>query len=100
MNFNKLTKIQERITQARRSPQKASDLEKLAKQLGRSLFNRGKEPTWVSVDFPHLRPLTIPRHGSKDVSPFVKKTVLNQLELDISAWEEICNEDHEDGKQS
>lgn len=98
MNFKKLAKIQVQLSQARRSPQKARDLERLAKQLGRSLVDRGKEPTWESADFPHLRPLSIPHHGSKDVSPFVLKNVLNQLELDISAWAEFYNEDQENGE--
>ena len=98
MNFKKLAKIHERLSQARRSPQRAHDLERIAKKLGRNLVDRGKEPTWESADFPHLRPITIPRHGSKDVSPFVQKTVLNQLELDIFAWIEFCNEDQENGE--
>lgn len=71
----------------RRSPQKAAALQSLAKRLGRTKADRGKEPTWVSP-FP-LYPLSIPDHGGgKDLANGTKNSILNQLEDDILAWDE------------
>jgi hypothetical protein len=42
---------------------------------------------WLSP-FPH-RPFPIPRHGKSEVSHYVRKTVLDHLEADAVAWEEV-----------
>ena len=58
MNRNKLAKLRRRIAELRQASAKAIAFQRLAKQLGRKLDKgRGKEPTWVSRDFPELRPL-------------------------------------------
>ena len=75
------------MEQARRSQQKARDLEKLARLLGRRQDKRGKEPTWVHDELP-VYPLSIPRHGGRDLAPGTRNSILNVLEGDVDAWEE------------
>jgi hypothetical protein len=87
MDTKKFRKLVRELEDLRRTSPKALAIERLAKKLGRVKVNRGKEPTWVSEAFPALRPLSIPRHGGKDLSPGVKNTVLAQLEGDLFAWE-------------
>lgn len=44
---------------------------------------------WVNGTFPNLRPMSIPHHGGKDLSPRTKSSILNQLEEeDVAAWED------------
>lgn len=45
---------------------------------------------WVTDWFPH-RPFPIPTHGNKAVSIGVRNVVLNALEADAAAWEDILN---------
>jgi hypothetical protein len=96
MDRNEIKKLKQQLAQMRRSPQKAKDIQSLAKSLGRSLFNRGKEPTWVSDVFPNVNPLSIPNHGAKDFRPGTQKSMLNQLEEDIAAWELKLKDDDEE----
>lgn len=87
MNKNKLRSIRKRITACRgRGGIKAEELEGLAKELGRVLSRRGKEPTWVSEPFPTLRPVSIPHHGSRDLNRFTAGTILDQFEFDLELW--------------
>jgi len=89
MNRAKLDKIRCRVNELRnKGGIKSSDLEALAKAVGRVLIDRGKHPTWVNENFPGLRPLSIPRHGSKDLNKFTANFILDQLELDLAQWEE------------
>ena len=66
---------------------KPGRLESLAKALGRTRAKRGSEPTWVSVVFPALRPLSIPHH-SKEVKRFTAESILDQLEVDVHEWQQ------------
>jgi hypothetical protein len=93
MNRKTLEKLKREIALARRSPQKAADLERLAKRLGRKKVNRGKEPVWVSDEFDKLFPLAIPHHGGRDLAPGTQSNILNFLEDDILAWEERLGDD-------
>lgn len=86
MNLKKLEGIEQQIAQMRRSPQKARDLESLAQSLDRIKSKRGKEPTWVSVKFSSLSPLSIPHHGGRDLSIGTRNSILTQLEDDIAEW--------------
>lgn len=99
MNRKKLQKIKAELAQRRRSPQKARELQSLAARLGRKVENRGKHPMWVSTEFDELYPLSIPDHSGRDLSPGVRKIILNQLEDDILAWEERLSEEDEDGSE-
>ena len=75
----------------RRNPQKARDLERIAKQLGREKENRGKEPVWVNPSLGVL-PLSIPHHGGQDLPIGTRNSILNVLETDLLAWEERLGE--------
>ena len=90
MNPRKLNKIKQDIDGFRnRGGVKSSELESLAKRLGRDKSDRGKEPTWVNKQFSCLRPLSIPYHGSRDLNKFTARGILDQLEEDIGKWEEL-----------
>lgn len=70
-------------------PIKAAEAQSLAQRLGRKLKKRSSpHPMWESEEFPHLPPLSIPDHGGgRDLSPGVRKGVLDQLEEDIIEWD-------------
>ncbi|MCX6558869.1 MAG: hypothetical protein NTW95_15800 [Candidatus Aminicenantes bacterium] len=67
---------------------KCIEMERMAKKLGRTLFNRGKEPTWINLNFKELRPLAIPHHGG-DLPLGTSDNILNQLEEDMIKIEEL-----------
>lgn len=93
MTRNKLAKIKQDLAALRRAQAKASDIQSLAKRLGRKKKNRGKEPTYESEVLPHLYPLTIPHHGGKDLAPGTKRSILDRIEEDVFAWELKLDED-------
>jgi hypothetical protein len=70
----------------------SEELERAAMALGRSLFRRGKEPNYVSDILPNRPPISIPHHGSRALSRFTAESILNDLEDDFSALEEILKE--------
>ena len=87
MNKNKLRKTKEKLANFRKQGGiKSTELESFAQDLGRKRSPRGSEPTWVSVPFPDLRPLSIPHHSS-DLNKFTAGSILDQLEEDIERWE-------------
>lgn len=104
MTRNKLDKLSREAAALRRSPQTCATLEKFARKLGRKKLKgsktRGKEPTWMNVEFPHLRPLTIPHHGGGgSVATGTKNQILNALDDDLMAWEEkLASEEAQHGK--
>ncbi len=89
MKENKLKKIEQNIRSLRnRSGNlRASELEAIAKRLGRERSKRGKEPTYVSLDFPDLRPVSIPSH-STGLKRFTAESILDQLDEDVFRWRE------------
>jgi hypothetical protein len=98
MDRRKLAKLEVELDSMRHRSVKADDVQSLASRLGRRLVNRGKEPNWANSEFPNLRPLSIPDHGGgRDLSPRVRKSVLNELENDIDAWDQKLTE--EENKQ-
>jgi hypothetical protein len=83
MDDRKLAKIRREIDSARQKGVTARDLIRIATALGRREFGgRGKEPTFISTPFPHARPISIPKHGNKNLKPGTKKNILNDLEND------------------
>ena len=97
MDRRKLAKLRRLLEALRRGQPKARELQSLARQLGRKpAKNRGKEPMWESTEFDELFVLAIPNHKGRDMAPVTINKILNQLEGDISAWEERLLED-EDG---
>jgi hypothetical protein len=95
MNRKNLNKLRRELAHLRRSPQKAATLESLARRLGRKLVKRGKEPMWENTEFGDLFVLSIPRHGGRDLSLGVQRSILDQLEDDVFAWEEWLGDDEE-----
>jgi len=87
MTRKKLDRLRRELAAARKKPQKAGDLEHLASMAGRTTYSGGKHPMWMTEFFPH-RPFPIPYHGG-EVSPRVRKVVLDHLEADAAAWEEV-----------
>jgi hypothetical protein len=88
MDRKKLGKISRDLMAMRDAPQKARVLEGIAKKLGRTLSKRGKEPNWVSEQFPNLRPISIPHHGGRDLSQGVRNSILNLLDDDVLEWDQ------------
>ncbi len=88
MNRKKLGNLIREMKQMRRAPQSARSLESLASRLRRKKYTkRGKEPLWVSDEFPHLPPVAIPHHGGRDLAPGTRDSILDQLEDDVHEWD-------------
>jgi hypothetical protein len=92
MRRNALDKLRDELASLRRATVDARALESLAKRLGRKLVKRGKHPMWESKEFADLFPLSIPHHGGKDIPSGTKRSILDQLEEDVLAWEEVLND--------
>ena len=97
MRPKKLARLKHELAGLRRSQAKARDLESLATRLGRKKVKRptGKEPLWESVVFPALDDLSIPHHGGRDIPTGTKRSILDQLEEDVAAWEQNLEADEE-----
>ena len=89
MNRQKLDKLRKRVEELRQKGGiGSSELESLAEALGRVRSKRGKHLTWINKAIPDLPPLSIPRHGSKDLNRITANIILDQLEQDIERFEE------------
>ena len=76
------------------SPQgrKPSEFQSIAKQLGRSLCSRGKEPNYVRIEPPvFTTPLSIPNH-KPSLKPGTARSIINALMNDVDTWEIYLNE--------
>lgn len=51
---------------------------------------------WESTEF-DLYPLSIPRHGGRDLAIGTKRSILDQLEDDVQAWEQRLLEEEDEG---
>jgi len=94
MNPKQLRRCEQRLAKLRRSVPSAKQLEGLATSLGRKRVKRGKEPTWESMAFPNLRPVSIPRHSF--LSRFTAGNILSQLEEDIFRYKEMLESGGQD----
>jgi hypothetical protein len=93
MNREKLDKLRKRVEEFRKKGGiGSSELETLARALGRVPSKRGKHQTWVHQTFPDLCPLSIPHHGSKDLNRITANKILDQLEIDIDKFAELIEE--------
>lgn len=84
-----------------RSPQNRNykDFVSLAKQLGRTEENRGKEPTYTRKRDPALSPpLAIPKHPG-DLKVGTALNIIDALLSDVDDWE-IYMSDCEDAERS
>ena len=93
MDRKRLDKVWRLLEAARRGAPTAPDLEAIAKMLGRYERPGSNHPVWVTDHFPQHRPLPIERHGGNPpIPPHAKKVIVNGLEADAAAWEEILDE--------
>jgi hypothetical protein len=93
MTRKKLNKVWQAIDAYRRNLPKLSDLEALARLCGRAPYSGSKHVMWMSAAFPHHRAFPIPRHGRDPVASYgVRNTVLEHMEADAVAWEEVIEQ--------
>lgn len=98
MDRKTLDKVWAALEAARRAPRTAPDLEALAKMCGRRVRSGGNHPVWVTDYFPH-RPVPIERHGGNPpIPPHAKKVILNALEADAAAWEDVLDREKQNGQ--
>jgi hypothetical protein len=91
MNRKKIGRLRKRIQDLRRKGGvRAAELETVAKSAGRRRHKRGREPTWVSRLLPTARPIAITSHPG-DLNRHTAKAILDQLEADLDALEEVIN---------
>ena len=92
MNLKKLKKLRKKLESFRRGIGniRSKELEGFAKSLGRKRVNRGGELTYESELLPNSPVLTIPKHTSA-LSKYTAGNILDHLEGDIFALEEILN---------
>ncbi len=89
MNWQKVGKLEKKLLELlRKSAITTSDLESFARSIGRRKLKggqvRGKEPVWVSDEFPEARPISIPFHGrNRNFSIGTAKSILNDFDEDI-----------------
>jgi hypothetical protein len=96
MDRKRLDKLWMALEAARRSPLTADDLEALARMCERRVRPGGNHPVWVTDHFPH-RPVPIARHGgNQPLAPHVKKVIVNALEADAAAWEEVLTSEEKE----
>lgn len=92
MTRKKLEQIKRQMEWARRRSNSHGDLAGIAQSLGRKRAKgsqvRGKEPAYLSTEFPNLRPLTIPYHSGRDIVKGTAASILNQLEEDVLLFEQ------------
>ena len=87
MNKKKLRKIEGEIQGCRgRGGIKPIELESIAHALGRVRSKKGDEPTYISIPFPGLFPLSIPHHSN--LNRYTAGKILDQLELDVDRWKQ------------
>ncbi len=87
MNPRKLRERLDKLRAEAKGGLPSAKLESFAEALGRVRVKRGSEPTFESVRFLDLRPITIPHH-SKPLNKFTAHGILDALELDLERIEE------------
>jgi hypothetical protein len=97
MTKRKLAKLRRQFEALRRrsGSVRPTELESIAKGLGRKRHDRGKEPTY---EWPNARrpPLTIPRHPGT-LKKGTACNILDQLEEDIELLEQEDDSDNDGG---
>src|SRR5262245_40431552 len=97
MTRKKLRRFWKEAAAYRRALPKISDLEALAKLCGREPYPGAKHQMWRSTVFAQHRAFPIPRHGGNPTASFaVRDTVLDHLEMDAAAFEDLLPDDDDD----
>lgn len=93
MTAKKLGQLRAEVENLRRAKDvKSREMVSLAGRIGRKPYNKkGKEPTYIHPELPNRRPLSIPNHPT--LAPGTKNNILDDLEGDLDAYEEILNRD-------
>jgi hypothetical protein len=91
MTADKLERLRKEVDDLRRAKDvKSREMVRLAGRIGRKPYNKkGKEPTYINPDLPNRRPLSIPNHPT--LAPGTKNNILDDLEGDLDAYEEILS---------
>ena len=88
MTLKKVERLRAEVEDLRRKRDvKSREVVSLAKRIGRVLDNRGKEPTYIHPELPNRRPISIPNHPT--LTPGTKNNILDDLDIDLDAYEEI-----------
>ncbi len=96
MNPPRANRLRSKLEGLRRKGSvKSSEIESLARALGRVKHKRGSEPTWVNPSDPALRPISIPHH-SRDLNKFTARAILDQLERDVELLEHAVSRSEEE----
>lgn len=66
--------------------------------MGRKLFGRGKEPTYVSEILKDKNPLSIPNHPGA-LSKYTAGSILDQLEADLETLKELLEKEEQENGQ-
>ncbi|MDO8432535.1 MAG: type II toxin-antitoxin system HicA family toxin [Candidatus Binatus sp.] len=92
MTLKQVGRLRVRVGNLRRTRDvKSREMVRLAKAIGREPDNRtGKEPTYVHSELGDRRPLSIPNHPT--LAPGTKNNILDDLEGDLDAYEEILTQ--------
>ncbi|MDD5056336.1 MAG: hypothetical protein PHQ60_00590 [Sideroxydans sp.] len=101
MNLKALKKIKRQLTEMGKSPfnRKPEVFISIAKQLGRTIDNRGKEPTYTRGREPALSPpLSIPNHPG-DIKPGTARSIIDALLSDVDDWEIFLREAEDDEEE-
>jgi hypothetical protein len=93
MSRAKIQKLRSQIESLRgKGGIKSTELESLARRLGRKRANTGKEPTWVSEELSNRWPVSIPSHPG-DLNRHTARGILDQLEGDLDEYEKLLTAD-------
>jgi hypothetical protein len=101
VNPKALKKIKRQLKEMEKHPfnRKPDDFISIAKQLGRTKDNRGKEPTYTRERDPSLSPpLSIPNHPG-DVKPGTARSIIDALLSDVDDWEIYLSESEDDDEE-
>jgi hypothetical protein len=97
MKRRKLNKLRRDVEACRRSPQNAESLISIAVRLDLRKIKGCKEPTFVSDEFSDFRPLSIPKHGGRDIPTGTKNNIVYLLGELVDRWDLFLGYDEKDG---
>lgn len=95
MNKNTIRRLRRKLQKLRNQAKggiPSKEMIRLAESVGRKRSKRGSEPNFVSELLPDSRPISIPSHP-KPLNRFVAGNILDALEADLDALEEIYEEE-------
>jgi hypothetical protein len=92
MTLKKVERLRAEVADLRQKRDvKSREVAGLAKRIGRVPDKRGKEPTYVHPELSSRRPISIPNHPT--LTPGTKNNILDDLDSDLDAYEEILTKE-------